>query len=181
MKRPDNAGIRRRLVGSRTEAKANLAAVNVRNDSVVLVRIPWVTCKFWLPSVVTGVLPSEQRSKSVMTLARKNEPLTFGTNTNDAPDSGDHGDSLEMKCFSKNNRQINGHLHLQARPSESIWNIEEKLFLIASDERSQFNVQATRSAADERIGIPMAGILRLAKRRRPPLTPRPAKMYGPFF
>jgi hypothetical protein len=29
--------------------------------------------------------------------------------------------------------------------------------------------------------MPIAGILRLAKRRRPPLTPRPAKIYGPFF
>ena len=43
------------------------------------------------------------------------------------------------------------------------------------------HLQATRSAADERIGMPIAGILRLAKRSRPPLTPRPAKMYGPFF
>jgi hypothetical protein len=37
-------------------------------------------------------------------------------------------------------------------------------------------LQATRSAADDRIGILIAGILRLAKRRRPPLTPRPAKI-----
>jgi hypothetical protein len=39
IKRPDKAGIIRRLFDSRTEANANLAAVNVRNDSVVLVRI----------------------------------------------------------------------------------------------------------------------------------------------
>lgn len=39
MNRPDRAGIKRRLFDSRTDAKANLAAVNVRKDSVVLVRI----------------------------------------------------------------------------------------------------------------------------------------------
>ena len=43
------------------------------------------------------------------------------------------------------------------------------------------HLQATRSAADDKIGIPMEGIFRLAKRRRPPLTPRPANIYGPFF
>ncbi len=42
------------------------------------------------------------------------------------------------------------------------------------------NIQATRSAADDKIGIPIEGIFRLAKRRRPPLTPRPANIYGPF-
>ena len=42
------------------------------------------------------------------------------------------------------------------------------------------NIQATRSAADDKIGIPIAGIFRLAKRRSPPLTPRPANIYGPF-
>jgi len=42
------------------------------------------------------------------------------------------------------------------------------------------NIQATRSAADDKIGIPIAGIFLLAKRRRPPLTPRPANIYGPF-
>jgi hypothetical protein len=47
--------------------------------------------------------------------------------------------------------------------------------------RTRCNIQATRSAADNSGGIRIAGILRLAKRRRPPLTPRPAKMYGPFF
>ena len=45
MKRHDNAGIRRRLFGSSTEAKASLAAVNVRNDSVVFVKIRCVICK----------------------------------------------------------------------------------------------------------------------------------------
>jgi len=43
--RPDNAGIRRRLFDSSTEAKANLAAVNARNDSVVFVRILCAICK----------------------------------------------------------------------------------------------------------------------------------------
>jgi hypothetical protein len=45
IKRPDKAGIIRRLFDSRTEAKANLAAVNARNDSVVLVKIFCVICK----------------------------------------------------------------------------------------------------------------------------------------
>ena len=45
MKRPDKAGIIRRLFGSRTEANANFAAVNVRNDSVVLFKILCVSCK----------------------------------------------------------------------------------------------------------------------------------------
>jgi hypothetical protein len=45
MKRADNAGIRRRLFDSSTEANANLAAVNVKKDSVVLVKIRCVICK----------------------------------------------------------------------------------------------------------------------------------------
>jgi len=45
MKSPDKAGIRRRLLGSRTEANANLAAVNVKNDSVVFCKIRLVCCK----------------------------------------------------------------------------------------------------------------------------------------
>lgn len=39
MKRPERAGIIRRLLDSRTEARANLAAVNAKNDSVVFVKI----------------------------------------------------------------------------------------------------------------------------------------------
>ncbi len=58
MKRPDKAGIIRRLFGSRTEANANFAAVNVRNDSVVLVKILCVCCKWWLPSDDVGSSPS---------------------------------------------------------------------------------------------------------------------------
>ncbi len=58
IKRPDKAGIRRKLLGSSTEAKANLAAVNVRNDSVVFVKIRCVICKWWLPSDDVGSSPS---------------------------------------------------------------------------------------------------------------------------
>lgn len=63
MNKPERAGIRRRLVGSRTDAKANLAAVNARNDSVVFVRIRWVICKWGLPlSVVdVGSIPSKSK------------------------------------------------------------------------------------------------------------------------
>jgi hypothetical protein len=62
MKRPDKAGIRRRLVGSSTEAKANFAAVNARNDSVVLVRMFCVVCKWWFPcDDEVGSIPSERR------------------------------------------------------------------------------------------------------------------------
>lgn len=50
MKRPDRAGIIRRLLGSSTEANANLAAVKVRNDSVVFVNIDCVICRWALPS-----------------------------------------------------------------------------------------------------------------------------------
>ncbi len=56
-----------------------------------------------------------------------------------------------------------------------------KRYFLKKNESIKLILQATRSAADDRIGIPIAGILRLAKRRRPPLTPRPAKMYGPFL
>jgi hypothetical protein len=52
---------------------------------------------------------------------------------------------------------------------------------LKSQNINELVLQATRSAADDKIGILMAGILRLAKRRSAPLTPRPAKMYGPFF
>ena len=60
IKSPDKAGIRRRLFDSRTEAKANLAAVNVRNDSVVFDKIRCVICKWWLPSVDVGSIPSSK-------------------------------------------------------------------------------------------------------------------------
>lgn len=61
MNKPDKAGIRRRFVGSRTDAKANLAAVNARNDSVVFVRIRWVLCNGVLPpsAVDVGSIPSK--------------------------------------------------------------------------------------------------------------------------
>ena len=58
MKRADKAGIRRRLLGSSIEANANLAAVKVRNDSVVFVRILCVVCKCCLPSDDDGSIPS---------------------------------------------------------------------------------------------------------------------------
>jgi hypothetical protein len=47
---------------SSTEAKANLAAVNVRNDSVVFVKIRCVICKWWLPSDDVGSIPSVNES-----------------------------------------------------------------------------------------------------------------------
>lgn len=64
MKRPERAGIIRRLFASKTEAKANLAAVNVKKDSVVLRRICCVICKWWFPSVVDVVcsIPSERQT-----------------------------------------------------------------------------------------------------------------------
>ena len=58
IKRADKAGIIRRLLGSSTEAKANLAAVNVRNDSVVSLKIRWVICKWWFSSDDVGSIPS---------------------------------------------------------------------------------------------------------------------------
>ena len=58
--RPDKAGIIRRLFASSTDAKASLAAVNVRNDSVVFVRIRCVVCKWWLPSEDVGSIPSKE-------------------------------------------------------------------------------------------------------------------------
>ncbi len=73
MKRPDKAGIIRRLLDSSTEAKANLAAVNVRNDSVVFVKICCVVCKWWLPSDDVGSFPSSKLiNKS--TLLKKVKP-----------------------------------------------------------------------------------------------------------
>ena len=60
----------RRLFGSSTLAKANLAAVNVRNDSVVLVRIRWVICKWGFPSDVddVGSRPSAKQTKNQLKL-----------------------------------------------------------------------------------------------------------------
>lgn len=58
IKRPDKAGIIRRLLASSTEAKANFAAVNVRNDSVVFANIFCAICKWWLPSDCVGSIPS---------------------------------------------------------------------------------------------------------------------------
>jgi len=45
---------------SSTEAKANLAAVNVRNDSVVFVKIRCAICKCWLLSGAVGSSPSSK-------------------------------------------------------------------------------------------------------------------------
>ena len=59
MKSPDRAGRRRILFASKTDAKASLAAVNVKNASVVSVRTRLVNCKFKLPSFVVGSLPSK--------------------------------------------------------------------------------------------------------------------------
>ena len=58
MKRPDKAGIKRRLFDSRTEANANFAAVKVRNDSVVSLRTRCVSCKLRLLSFDVGSIPS---------------------------------------------------------------------------------------------------------------------------
>ncbi len=98
IKRPDKAGIRRRLFGSSTEAKANLAAVNVRNDSVVLVKIRWVICKCWFPSDDDEDVGSSPSIKTkVETIILKSENLTFSTNTNYTPNSCNHWKSLGGK------------------------------------------------------------------------------------
>lgn len=64
MKRPDKAGIKRRLFDSRTEANANLAAVNVRNCSVVSVNTRCVNCKLRLLSFDVDSIPSTRQIHS---------------------------------------------------------------------------------------------------------------------
>ncbi len=93
MKRPDKAGIIRRLFDSSTEANANFAAVNVRNDSVVLVKIFCVCCKWRLPSDDVGSSPSIQKTNQSIQCVSKH--LTFSTYTNDTPNSCNHWNTLK--------------------------------------------------------------------------------------
>lgn len=64
MKRPDNAGINRRLFDSRMEANANFAAVKVRNCSVVSLNTRCVSCKLRLLSFDVDSIPSTKQMHS---------------------------------------------------------------------------------------------------------------------
>jgi len=127
MNKPDRAGIRRRFVGSRTDAKANLAAVNARNDSVVFVRIRWVICNGVLPpsDVDVGSIPSKSDCDF---LSNQNQIFffTFSTNTNNTPNSCNHWNTLEKKTdFYNWIQQTNKSLLLQDRSIEE--HLEEQI------------------------------------------------------
>ncbi len=75
--------------------------------------------------------------------------------------------SSNQSMYSPQDQSIEEHLkNKEEKNSKLIFNWKHK----------NFNLQATRSAADDKIGILMAGIFLFAKRSKPPLTPRPAKI-----